>query len=108
MTDTGRLKVTTAGERETVITSSFDAPRGKVFDAWTKPELLSRWFGPKGWTLAACEVDLMVGGTWRFVVRRANGSVGCAASTARSSARSVSFTPSRSTSKTFRASRSSR
>jgi uncharacterized protein YndB with AHSA1/START domain len=74
MTDTGRLKVTTAGERETVITSSFDAPRGKVFDAWTKPELLSRWFGPKGWTLAACEVDLMVGGTWRFVVRRANGS----------------------------------
>ncbi len=74
MTDTRTLKVTTAGERETVVTRIFDAPRSKVFDAWTKPELLGRWFGPKGWSLVACEIDLTVGGTWRFVVRRANGS----------------------------------
>lgn len=74
MADTGTLKVTIAGERETVVTRIFDAPRSKVFDAWTKPELLGRWFGPKGWSLVACEIDLTVAGAWRFVVRRANGS----------------------------------
>lgn len=68
------LKVAPSGERETVVTRIFDAPRSRVFDAWTKPELLGRWFGPKGWSLVACEVDLTVGGAWRFVVRRANGS----------------------------------
>jgi uncharacterized protein YndB with AHSA1/START domain len=73
MKDAGRLNVAKAGERETVVTRIFDAPRGAVFDAWTRPELLGRWFGPRGWLLAACEIDLKVGGAWRFVVRRANG-----------------------------------
>jgi uncharacterized protein YndB with AHSA1/START domain len=67
------VKVAPSGERETVVTRVFDAPRSKVFDAWTKPELLRRWYGPKGWSLTVCEVDLTVGGTWQFVVRRASG-----------------------------------
>lgn len=48
MTDTGTLKVTTAGERETVVTRNFEASRGKVFEAVTKPELLGRWFRAEG------------------------------------------------------------
>lgn len=45
----------------------FAAPRRLVFDALTKPELLVRWFGARGWRLVECEVDLRVGGSWRFV-----------------------------------------
>jgi uncharacterized protein YndB with AHSA1/START domain len=73
MKDAGSLNVAMAGERETVVTRIFDAPRSAVFDAWTRPEILGRWFGPKGWALVTCEIDLKVGGAWRFVVRRANG-----------------------------------
>jgi len=67
------LKVTTPTEREIVLTRVFDAPGSLVFDALTTPELLKRWFGPRGWSLVVCEVDLKVGGTWRFVVRRDDG-----------------------------------
>ena len=73
MKNTGTLKVTTPTEREIVLTRVFDAPRRLVFDAFTKPELLKPWFGPRGWSLAVCEVDLKVGGTWRFVVRGPDG-----------------------------------
>lgn len=73
MDNTGTLKVAARGTREIVITREFDAPRSRVFDAWTRPEVLRHWFGPRGWSLAVCEVDLKVGGAWRFVVRRANG-----------------------------------
>jgi len=44
-----------------------------VFDAFTKPELLKRWFGPLGWSLVVCEVDFKVGGAWRFVLRGPDG-----------------------------------
>jgi len=44
-----------------------------VFDALTKPALLERWFGARGWNLVVCEVDLRVGGTWRFVARGPDG-----------------------------------
>jgi uncharacterized protein YndB with AHSA1/START domain len=67
------LKVAARGEREVVITRDFTAERARIFDAWTQPEVLKRWFGPKGWSLVVCEVDLKVGGGWHFVVRRANG-----------------------------------
>src|SRR5216684_936247 len=52
MKNTGTLKVTTATEREVVMTRVFDAPRRLAFDALTKPELFKRWFGPRGWSLA--------------------------------------------------------
>ena len=70
MENTGTLKVTTPTEREIVLTRVLDAPRSLVFDALTKPELLKRWFfGPDGWSLAVCDIDLKVGGAWRFVWR---------------------------------------
>ena len=61
------LTVTTRDDREIVLSRSFNASRQLVFDAWTKPELLVRWYGARGWHLVGCEVDLRVGGTWRFV-----------------------------------------
>lgn len=55
------------------MTREFDAPRQLVFDAFSKPELLRRWFGPRGWSLVECEVDLRVGGGFRFVLRSPDG-----------------------------------
>jgi len=69
----GTLQVTLPSPCEVVLTRVFDAPRQLVFDALTKPELLARWFGPRGWTMEVCEVDLRVGGRWRFVMRGPNG-----------------------------------
>ena len=70
----GNLQVTTPSEREIAMTRVFDAPRSLVFDAWTKPELLKRWLGVRGgWTFAVCEVDLRVGGSYRFVWRGPTG-----------------------------------
>jgi uncharacterized protein YndB with AHSA1/START domain len=61
-----------ASDRELVVTRSFNGPARIVFDAWTKPELLKRWWTPTscGVSLFACEVDLRVGGTYRFVFGR--------------------------------------
>jgi uncharacterized protein YndB with AHSA1/START domain len=73
MKNTGTLQVTTPSDREIVLTRVFNAPRTMVFDALTKPELLKRWFGPRAWSLATCEVDLKVGGKWRFVLRGPDG-----------------------------------
>ena len=73
MKNTGTLKVTTPSDREIVLTRVFDAPRDLVFDAFSKPELLKRWFGPRGWSLVVCEVDLKVGGGFRFVLRGPDG-----------------------------------
>jgi len=70
---TGGLRVTTPGDTAIVMTRSFDAPRRLAFDAWTKPELLVRWYGARGWSLVVCEVDLRVGGAWRFVQRGPGG-----------------------------------
>jgi uncharacterized protein (TIGR03086 family) len=56
-------------DREIVITREFAAPRQRVFDAHTRPELLRRWFGPHGWRLVVCEVDLRPGGAWHHVLR---------------------------------------
>ncbi|HEV3197171.1 MAG TPA: SRPBCC family protein [Bryobacteraceae bacterium] len=73
MKNTGTLRVTTPTDREIVLTRVFDAPRHMVFEAFTKPELLKRWFGPRGYSLVVCEVDLRVGGGFRFVLRGPDG-----------------------------------
>jgi uncharacterized protein YndB with AHSA1/START domain len=74
MKNTGTLKVTTPSEREIVLTRVFDAPRSLVFDALTKPDLVKRWLlGPPGWSMVVCEIDLKVGGAYRYVWRRADG-----------------------------------
>ena len=74
MKNTGTLEVTTPSEREIVLTRVFDAPRKLVFDAFTKPELLKRWFGPRGWQMVVCDIDLKVGGSWRYLMRGPDGS----------------------------------
>jgi uncharacterized protein YndB with AHSA1/START domain len=56
-------------DRELVVTRTFNAPARLVFEAWTRPELLRRWWVPKsfGLTLLSCEADVRVGGTYRLV-----------------------------------------
>jgi uncharacterized protein YndB with AHSA1/START domain len=68
------LDLTTSGEREFVISRTFDAPRHLVFKAWTDPTFPPRWMlGPEGWTMPVCEIDLRVGGEWHFVWRKSDG-----------------------------------
>jgi uncharacterized protein YndB with AHSA1/START domain len=65
------LKLTTRGDREIVMTRDFAAPRRLVFDAFTKPELVKQWLlGPPGWSMPVCEIDLKVGGRYRYVWRQ--------------------------------------
>jgi uncharacterized protein YndB with AHSA1/START domain len=74
---TEKLQVTTPSDREIAMTRVFDAPRRLVFDAWTKPDLLRRWLGVRaGWTMVVCEVDLKVGGAYRYVWRGPGGDMG--------------------------------
>ena len=74
MRSTGSLVVTTPTDREIVMTRVFDAPRHLVFEAYTRPELLKRWLGVhNGWSLAVCEVDLRVGGAYRYLWRGPGG-----------------------------------
>ena len=68
------LKINKISDCEVEITRLFAAPRPLVFDCWTKPELIRRWMtGPDGWTFAVCEVDLRVGGQYRYVWRSPEG-----------------------------------
>jgi uncharacterized protein YndB with AHSA1/START domain len=64
-----RTTVERKSERELVVTRTFNAPARIVFEAWTKPELLKRWWAPKstGISLLSCEADVRGGGTYRFV-----------------------------------------
>jgi uncharacterized protein YndB with AHSA1/START domain len=69
------VDVKTPSDREVVVTRTFDAPAGLVWDAHTKPELLKRWLlGPPGWSMPYCTVDLRVGGKYRYVWRADDGS----------------------------------
>jgi uncharacterized protein YndB with AHSA1/START domain len=63
-----RTTVERKSERELVVTRTFNGPARIVFEAWTKPELLKRWWAPKstGVSLLSCEADLRVGGRYRF------------------------------------------
>jgi uncharacterized protein YndB with AHSA1/START domain len=72
--ETTPLSITTPSEREIRITRSFAAPRHLVFAAYTRPDLLRRWLlGPPGWSLIVCDVDLRVGGAYRYVWRKEDG-----------------------------------
>jgi uncharacterized protein YndB with AHSA1/START domain len=62
------FKMTTPSDREIQVTRVFDAPRDLVFETFTKPELVRRWLlGPPGWSMPVCEIDLKVGGAYRYV-----------------------------------------
>ena len=74
MSSNARLTVIPSGDREIVLTLTFNAPQSLVFEALAQPELLKQWLlGPPGWTMTECENDLTVGGTFRYVWRDAEG-----------------------------------
>jgi uncharacterized protein YndB with AHSA1/START domain len=74
MKDSGVLKITTRGDREIVMTRVLAASRNLVFDAFTKPELVRQWLlGPDGWSMPVCDIDLRVGGKYRYVWRHSSG-----------------------------------
>jgi uncharacterized protein YndB with AHSA1/START domain len=67
--------VTTPSDTEIQLTRLFDAPRHLVFEAMSKPEHIQRWWGNlgDGYSVPVCEVDLRIGGKWRFVNRHPKG-----------------------------------
>ena len=73
--NSGTFAVTTPSDREIRMTRLFDAPRALVFEAMTRPEHIRNWWGNlgPGYSVPVCEVDLRVGGKWRFVNRTPNG-----------------------------------
>lgn len=74
MTRTLGTRVAARGDLEIVMTREFDAPRELVYEALTKPALLKQWFGVRnGWTLELCEIDLTVGGKYRYGWKSAKG-----------------------------------
>lgn len=74
MANGNALKITALGDREIAITRAFDAPRSLVWEAYTTPALLRRWLGVfGGWSFDVCEIDLRVGGAYRYVWRGPNG-----------------------------------
>jgi uncharacterized protein YndB with AHSA1/START domain len=70
MTTTGSKKatVTLPSDRQILITREFDAPKESVWKAWTTPELVRRWWHANRGDMTVCEIDLRVGGTWRYVM----------------------------------------
>jgi len=73
MTRPGSATVTTPSEREILITRTFDAPAERVFDAWTTPEHVRRWWGSEEAPLVECDIDLRIGGSWRYVTLGTDG-----------------------------------
>ena len=69
----GSATVTLPSDTEILITRTFEAPRALVWDCLTTPRHLLRWWGPSWCPMVACEVDLQVGGRWRYVCRDADG-----------------------------------
>ena len=63
----------TTAERTLIIERVFDAPRALVFKAWIEPERLVRWWGPQGFTMPSCTMDLRPGGAFRFRMRSPEG-----------------------------------
>ena len=64
------VTVTTPSDRELAVSRTFDAPSALVWEAHVDPSLVRRWMlGPPGWTMPVCEIDLRVGGTYRYAWR---------------------------------------
>jgi uncharacterized protein YndB with AHSA1/START domain len=71
--NSGAMMLTLPSDREIVLTRVFNAPRRLVFEAWTNPEHVKQWYGCSVMTLSICEIDLRVGGAYRYVVRDPSG-----------------------------------
>jgi uncharacterized protein YndB with AHSA1/START domain len=72
----GSAVITLTSDTDVLITRAFDAPAALVFKAYTTPELVRRWWGLDSSEWVVCEIDLRVGGTWRFVIRDGGVEVG--------------------------------
>jgi uncharacterized protein YndB with AHSA1/START domain len=73
MTHSGKAVVTLPTETQILITRDFDAPRHLVYRAYTEPELIKQWWSGKRGSVTTAEVDLRVGGTWRYVMTANEG-----------------------------------
>jgi uncharacterized protein YndB with AHSA1/START domain len=73
VTSSASAKVTLPSDEEILITREFDAPRHLVYEAWTTPELVSRWWPGRRGRMTSAEIDLRVGGTWRYVMTAHGG-----------------------------------
>lgn len=70
-----RMTLTLVSDREVAVTRAFDAPRSLVFEAWSRCEHMKNWWGPHGFDLIECNIDLRPGGKYRFVQRAPDGSI---------------------------------
>ncbi len=68
MTHSGKAVVTTPTDTQILITRAFDAPKHLVYRAWTTPELVKRWWAGRRGAVTHAEIDLRVGGRWRYVM----------------------------------------
>jgi uncharacterized protein YndB with AHSA1/START domain len=73
VTSSGTAKVTLPADDQILITREFDAPRELVFKAWTTPELVARWWAGERGKVTSIDIDLRVGGTWRYVMEATAG-----------------------------------
>jgi uncharacterized protein YndB with AHSA1/START domain len=68
VTNSGTAEVTLPTDEQILITREFDAPKHLVYEAWTTPELVKRWWNAKRGEVTVAEIDLRVGGAWRYVM----------------------------------------
>jgi uncharacterized protein YndB with AHSA1/START domain len=73
VTSSGAAKVTLPADDQLLITREFDAPKHLVYKAYTTPELVRRWWSGERGKVTSCEIDLRVGGTWRYVMIASEG-----------------------------------
>ena len=71
--NSGSAKVTLPADDQILITRQFDAPRHLVYRAWTTPELVRRWWSGQRGPMQVAEIDLRVGGSWRYVMTAHGG-----------------------------------
>ena len=65
--------VESEADREVILTRVYDAPARLLFECWSKPEHVIKWFGPVGWPLTLCEIDFRKGGRFRFAMTGSSG-----------------------------------
>src|ERR1700744_3265295 len=73
MSDKNKTTLTKPSDHELLFTRHFDAPRELVWEAWTQPQHIARWWGPVGFTTTTHEMDLKTGGSWRLTMRGPDG-----------------------------------
>ena len=73
MTSSGTAKVTLPSDTQILIVREFDAPKQLVYEAWTRPELVRRWWSGERGEMTVAEIDLRVGGRWRYAMVASEG-----------------------------------